>query len=145
MSVFKNFNTFESQYLQVRANIFNLFNALAFGQPGNGRASDNLKAAKSSIRARWARLFPTHASSNSPRSTTSSHALTSFATNRVPHMPLEQKSRHCKMRHNSKRSRSLKERLHRANLSVPRCLRFCFRRRVLKFRFFTLSYQKEHF
>ncbi len=41
MSVFKNFNTFESQYLQVRADIFNLFNTPAFGQPGNGSANDN--------------------------------------------------------------------------------------------------------
>ncbi|HEX6771608.1 MAG TPA: TonB-dependent receptor, partial [Acidobacteriaceae bacterium] len=41
MSVFKNFTTFESQYLQVRADIFNLFNTPAFGQPGNGGANDN--------------------------------------------------------------------------------------------------------
>jgi outer membrane receptor protein involved in Fe transport len=41
MSVFKNFSTYESQYLQVRADIFNLFNTPAFGQPGNGSANDN--------------------------------------------------------------------------------------------------------
>jgi hypothetical protein len=41
MSVFKNFDTFEHQYLQVRADIFNLFNSPAFGQPGNGSANDN--------------------------------------------------------------------------------------------------------
>jgi hypothetical protein len=44
MSVFKNFNTFESQYLQVRADIFNLFNTAAFGQPipqGQSASSDN--------------------------------------------------------------------------------------------------------
>ena len=47
MSVFKNFSTFESQYLQVRADIFNLFNTPAFGQPGNGSANDNPPAARS--------------------------------------------------------------------------------------------------
>jgi hypothetical protein len=44
MSVFKNFSTFESQYLQVRADIFNLFNTPAFGQPipqGQSASSDN--------------------------------------------------------------------------------------------------------
>ena len=33
MSLFKNFDTFESQYLQFRADVFNLFNTPAFGQP----------------------------------------------------------------------------------------------------------------
>jgi hypothetical protein len=33
MSVFKNFDTIRSQYLQFRADIFNLFNTPAFGQP----------------------------------------------------------------------------------------------------------------
>ncbi|HXP08734.1 MAG TPA: TonB-dependent receptor, partial [Acidobacteriaceae bacterium] len=46
MSVFKNFKTYESQYLQVRADIFNLFNTPAFGQPGNGSANDNSTGAQ---------------------------------------------------------------------------------------------------
>ena len=58
MSVFKNFETFESQYLQMRADIFNLFNTPAFGQPGNGSANDNPLAARSSIRARSAQFTP---------------------------------------------------------------------------------------
>lgn len=33
MSVFKNFDTFEGQYLQFRADVFNLFNTPAFGDP----------------------------------------------------------------------------------------------------------------
>ncbi len=33
MSVFKNFKTYESQYLQLRADMFNVFNTPAFGQP----------------------------------------------------------------------------------------------------------------
>ncbi|RRA47163.1 TonB-dependent receptor [Acidipila sp. EB88] len=33
MSAFKNFDTIEGQYLQLRADIFNLFNTPAFGQP----------------------------------------------------------------------------------------------------------------
>jgi hypothetical protein len=36
MSLFKNFTTYESQYLQFRADAFNLFNTPAFGNPGNG-------------------------------------------------------------------------------------------------------------
>lgn len=36
MSLFKNFNTFESQYLQFRADAFNVFNTPAFNNPGNG-------------------------------------------------------------------------------------------------------------
>jgi hypothetical protein len=35
MSVFKNFKTFESQYLQFRADIFNLFNTPSLGIPSN--------------------------------------------------------------------------------------------------------------
>ncbi|HEY1753958.1 MAG TPA: TonB-dependent receptor [Bryobacteraceae bacterium] len=46
MSVFKNFKTYESQYLQLRADIFNLFNTPAFGQPGNGGANDNSTGAQ---------------------------------------------------------------------------------------------------
>jgi hypothetical protein len=33
MSLFKNFNTIENQHLQFRADIFNLFNTPAFGNP----------------------------------------------------------------------------------------------------------------
>jgi hypothetical protein len=36
MSLFKNFTTFASQYLQVRADIFNVLNTPAFGQPNGG-------------------------------------------------------------------------------------------------------------
>ena len=36
MTLFKNFDTFEGQHLQFRADVFNLFNTPAFGQPGNG-------------------------------------------------------------------------------------------------------------
>jgi hypothetical protein len=36
MSLFKNFPTFESQYLQFRADAFNLFNTPAFNNPGGG-------------------------------------------------------------------------------------------------------------
>lgn len=36
MSLFKNFPTFESQYLQFRADAFNVFNTPAFNNPGNG-------------------------------------------------------------------------------------------------------------
>ncbi|HLJ75883.1 MAG TPA: TonB-dependent receptor [Acidobacteriaceae bacterium] len=36
MSLFKNFTTFESQYLQFRADAFNVFNTPAFNNPGNG-------------------------------------------------------------------------------------------------------------
>jgi hypothetical protein len=36
MSIFKNFTTFESQYLQFRADAFNVFNTPAFGQPDGG-------------------------------------------------------------------------------------------------------------
>ncbi|HVW77009.1 MAG TPA: TonB-dependent receptor [Alloacidobacterium sp.] len=39
-SVFKNFDTFEGQYLQFRADIFNLFNTPAFGNP-NGSNNSN--------------------------------------------------------------------------------------------------------
>jgi outer membrane receptor protein involved in Fe transport len=35
MSVFKNFRTFESQYLQFRADVFNLFNTPAWGSPSD--------------------------------------------------------------------------------------------------------------
>jgi len=42
LSVFKNFKTFESQYLQFRADIFNLFNTPSWGAPSNtGIASIN--------------------------------------------------------------------------------------------------------
>ena len=40
MSLFKNFDTVEGQYLQFRADIFNLFNTPAFGQP-NGSNNSN--------------------------------------------------------------------------------------------------------
>jgi len=36
MSLFKNFTTYENQYLQFRADAFNLFNTPAFNNPGNG-------------------------------------------------------------------------------------------------------------
>lgn len=36
MSLFKNFDTFEGEYLQFRADIFNVFNTPAFGQPNGG-------------------------------------------------------------------------------------------------------------
>jgi len=36
MSLFKNFSTYESQYLQFRVDAFNLFNTPAFSNPGNG-------------------------------------------------------------------------------------------------------------
>jgi len=36
MSLFKNFTTYETQYLQFRADAFNLFNTPAFGQPNGG-------------------------------------------------------------------------------------------------------------
>ena len=40
MSLFKNFDTIESQYLQFRADIFNVFNTPAFGQPDGTNNSD---------------------------------------------------------------------------------------------------------
>lgn len=40
MSVFKNFTTFENQYLQFRADAFNVFNTPAFGNP-NGSINNN--------------------------------------------------------------------------------------------------------
>ena len=40
MSLFKNFTTYEAQYLQFRADAFNLFNTPAFGQP-NGSINSN--------------------------------------------------------------------------------------------------------
>lgn len=39
MSLFKNFNTFENQYLQFRADAFNVFNTPAFGQPSGSNNS----------------------------------------------------------------------------------------------------------
>lgn len=36
MSLFKNFDTVENEYLEFRADVFNLFNTPAFGSPGNG-------------------------------------------------------------------------------------------------------------
>jgi hypothetical protein len=41
MSVFKNFKTYESQYLQLRADIFNVFNTPAFGQPSGTSNNSN--------------------------------------------------------------------------------------------------------
>jgi hypothetical protein len=39
MSVFKNFTTVERQYLQFRADVFNLFNTPAWGAPSNAGIS----------------------------------------------------------------------------------------------------------
>ena len=41
LSAFKNFDTIENQYLQFRADIFNLFNTPAFGQPNGGDTLPN--------------------------------------------------------------------------------------------------------
>ncbi|MHB8389168.1 MAG: outer membrane beta-barrel protein [Acidobacteriaceae bacterium] len=41
MSIFKDFPTVKQQYLEVRSDIFNLFNHPSWGQPGNTNDSTN--------------------------------------------------------------------------------------------------------
>jgi hypothetical protein len=86
MSVFKNFPTFESQYLQVRADIFNLSTLRHSASRVTAVQTTIPRAAKSSIRALSANSPPTRASSSSRRSTTSSHVLKTICNLSLPHL-----------------------------------------------------------